>query len=430
MEEEEGKTTPHGTETVGWLAIEPGTGNWSGHLFEATITPDAVKQGWYSISFGQSFSAAPRFLAALASYDSAESAHLRYRRTYLTATGAQVRVEEDTVFDSEQIHTTETVAYLAIEGDGELTAQGGSSPASSTYYETQGGAMAVRRVGYPADNGIFYILSDHLGSTSLILAQDGTVVKQDYYYPYGGNRGTPYSEVTTRRFTGQYHEAGLPGGEGLSFYNARWYDPQLGRFISADTIVPVPFEPQSLNRFSYTLGNPINYSDPTGHNPMWCNDPYDGGGGPECAPLVRLGVQPGAKTSWTFKEKSLVWKAASLIDFRFMRRGASFLKVYGGTVLFEKTGISARNLGEATSKRKIIVNEHFDGVTIAGARTGAWWAVHELGHTFNYALAPNTIDGRNAGQGVIDLAVSKIYADVNGRSTLIAGGSTITTYEI
>ena len=271
MEEEEGKTTPHGTETVGWLAIEPGTGNWSGHLFEATITPDAVKQGWYSISFGQSFSAAPRFLAALASYDSAESAHLRYRRTYLTATGAQVRVEEDTVFDSEQIHTTETVAYLAIEGDGELTAQGGVSiPASSTYYETQGGAMAMRRVGYPADNGIFYILSDHLGSTSLILAQDRTVVKQDYYYPYGGNRGTPYSEVTTRRFTGQHHEAGLPGGEGLSFYNARWYDPQLGRFISADTIVPYPRNPQNLNAYAYVLNNPLRYVDPSGHV---CHDP-------------------------------------------------------------------------------------------------------------------------------------------------------------
>ena len=144
------------------------------------------------------------------------------------------------------------------------------SPAGSTYYETQGGAMAMRRVGYPADNGIFYILSDHLESTSLILARNGTVVKQDYYYPYGGNRGTPYSEVTTRRFTGQYHEAGLPGGEGLSFYNARWYDPQLGRFISADTIVPYPRNPQNLNAYAYVLNNPLRYVDPSGHV---CHDP-------------------------------------------------------------------------------------------------------------------------------------------------------------
>ncbi len=266
LEEEEGKSTPHGTETVGWLAIEPGAGNWSGRLFEVGLTADAVTHSWYSFSFGQSFSAAPRFLAGLASYDSDESAHLRYRRAQLTAAGAQVRVEEDSVFDSEYGHTTETAAYLAIEGSGELSATGGTSgPASTTYYETQGGALAMRRAGYPADNGIFYILSDHLGSSSVILAQDGTVVKRDYYYPYGGNRGTPYTDITTKRFTGQYHEAGLPGGEGLSFYNARWYDPQLGRFVSADSIVPEPGRPQSFNRYSYVLNSPLKYRDPSGH---------------------------------------------------------------------------------------------------------------------------------------------------------------------
>jgi hypothetical protein len=46
---------------------------------------------------------------------------------------------------------------------------------------------------------------------------------------------------------------------------ARWYDPALGRFISADTIVPDPANPQTLNRFAYALSNPIMYSDPSGH---------------------------------------------------------------------------------------------------------------------------------------------------------------------
>lgn len=39
----------------------------------------------------------------------------------------------------------------------------------------------------------------------------------------------------------------------------------MGRFTQADTIVPQPSNPQSLNRYSYTDGNPINYPDPTGH---------------------------------------------------------------------------------------------------------------------------------------------------------------------
>jgi len=37
-----------------------------------------------------------------------------------------------------------------------------------------------------------------------------------YFYPFGGNRGAAFSSVTTKRFTGQYHESSLPGGEGLS----------------------------------------------------------------------------------------------------------------------------------------------------------------------------------------------------------------------
>jgi hypothetical protein len=48
-------------------------------------------------------------------------------------------------------------------------------------------------------------------------------------------------------------------------YNARYYNPVLGRFISADTIVPDPANPQDLNRYSYVNNNPTNYTDPTGH---------------------------------------------------------------------------------------------------------------------------------------------------------------------
>ncbi len=70
-------------------------------------------------------------------------------------------------------------------------------------------------------------------------------------------RDVPFNSITAKRFTGQYHEASLPGGEGLSFYNARWYDPKLGSFLSADSIVPAPLDPQSLNRYAYVGGNPV-----------------------------------------------------------------------------------------------------------------------------------------------------------------------------
>jgi hypothetical protein len=48
-------------------------------------------------------------------------------------------------------------------------------------------------------------------------------------------------------------------------YGARFYSPALGRFISADSIVPQPGNPQNLNRFAYTVNNPLTHVDPTGH---------------------------------------------------------------------------------------------------------------------------------------------------------------------
>ena len=122
----------------------------------------------------------------------------------------------------------------------------------------------MRRSGYGVDD-VFQPLQDHLNSSNVIVDQAGTTVATNYYYPYGSNRGGAFSGLSTKRFTGQYHESILPGGEGLSYYNARWYDAQLGRFLSADTMVPGPHNPQVFNRYSYVNNNPLRYVDPTGH---------------------------------------------------------------------------------------------------------------------------------------------------------------------
>jgi RHS repeat-associated protein len=82
------------------------------------------------------------------------------------------------------------------------------------------------------------------------------------YLPYGGLRlGNASTLPTDYTFTGQRDEAGL----GLMHYGARFYSPRLGRFVSADVLVPHPGDPQSWNRYSYVLNNPLIYVDPTGH---------------------------------------------------------------------------------------------------------------------------------------------------------------------
>ena len=99
---------------------------------------------------------------------------------------------------------------------------------------------------------MIYLLGDHLGSTSLTANSSGGKVAELRYHPWGGTR---------YQFTGQRNDTAI----GLYFYNARYYDPALGRFIQADTIVPSPANPQSLNRYAYTLNNPLRYTDPSGH---------------------------------------------------------------------------------------------------------------------------------------------------------------------
>ncbi|MBI5877551.1 MAG: RHS repeat-associated core domain-containing protein [Chloroflexi bacterium] len=62
-------------------------------------------------------------------------------------------------------------------------------------------------------------------------------------------------------YTGQRADAST----GLMYYGARYYDSYLNRFISADSIVPGAGNPQALNRYSYVMGNPLKYTDPSGH---------------------------------------------------------------------------------------------------------------------------------------------------------------------
>jgi RHS repeat-associated protein len=65
---------------------------------------------------------------------------------------------------------------------------------------------------------------------------------------------------TDKLFTGQR----LDRDTGLYYYGARYYDQGLGRFISPDIVVQNPGNPQTLNRYSYCLNNPLKYADPTG----------------------------------------------------------------------------------------------------------------------------------------------------------------------
>jgi RHS repeat-associated protein len=125
------------------------------------------------------------------------------------------------------------------------------------------------RVAMREGDILYWLLTDHLGSTAITLDASGNRVTELRYYPYGNTRYNPGGQKTNYRFTGQRWDQ----GHGLYWYNSRWYDPLIGRFLSPDPLVPEPGNPshgdslrsQGLNRYAYVNNNPLKYTDPTGH---------------------------------------------------------------------------------------------------------------------------------------------------------------------
>ena len=124
------------------------------------------------------------------------------------------------------------------------------------YYTFAGQRIAMRQAGV-----VYYIHTDHLGSVSVVSDGSGALLAAQLYYPYGEVRWRAGTLPTDFTFTGQRAEASI----GLLDYRARYYDPALGRFVSADTLVPEPGNPQDLNRYAYVRNNPLRYTDPSGH---------------------------------------------------------------------------------------------------------------------------------------------------------------------
>ncbi len=91
---------------------------------------------------------------------------------------------------------------------------------------------------------------------------DGEIVESTEFMPFGAMREHSGQQVSDYKFTDQEFDAET----GLYNYNARLYDPLIGRFISPDSIVQAPFDPQTLNRYAYARNNPLIYTDPSGHS--------------------------------------------------------------------------------------------------------------------------------------------------------------------
>src|SRR6266436_5334688 len=112
-----------------------------------------------------------------------------------------------------------------------------------------------------------YVHPDHLGSTNVVTDENDAVAQTLDYYPYGGTRISVSTGGTNekRKYIDQFSD-----DSGLSYLNARYYNPSQGQFISEDPVFwgdPTQQnlgDPQSLNTYSYSVDNPITKKDPSG----------------------------------------------------------------------------------------------------------------------------------------------------------------------
>jgi RHS repeat-associated protein len=152
--------------------------------------------------------------------------------------------------------------------------------AAMKHITTPGGQEVATVKGTGGSAAVYYDHGDQLGSSSAITNSAGTLEELMDYFPYGNIRldqkAGSYSEQ--RKYTGHEYDVDT----GLSYMEARYYNPSIGRFLSQDPVylaignndqiklltktelTDVLSDPQGLNSYSYARNNPLRYVDPDG----------------------------------------------------------------------------------------------------------------------------------------------------------------------
>jgi RHS repeat-associated protein len=267
-------------------------------------------------------------------------------------------------------------------------------------------AVRVQVVG--GSSTVYYLHSDHLGSTTALStsAVGGGLVSGSTarYYPFGAWRTTPTQTLTDRGYTGHLENMEI----GLVYMRARYYVPAIGRFASADTIVPEPADPQSFNRYSYVNNSPLNFVDPTGRRPEGeCGTGWDCRPPKPKPPTPVVAFEADTGEEWTQAEMNVVenaaldvgaalarihnrdqwffWRAGDIDGYRPITARRAFLLVYGGPVHFVRKSFECAEgcFGRSISTQEIWV---YQNAVVRDER----FIVHELGHGFENALGAIT----------------------------------------
>ena len=161
----------------------------------------------------------------------------------------------------QKVEGSKTTNYYYQDGVVSYTTDGENSQTSQNLIGTDGNILATQRYGSDHTDYLLYH-KDIQGSTTSLVKEDGSA---DATYRY-----TDFGETTINGDDKAENEVCYTGGiydqsTGLYYLNARYYNPEDGRFVTEDTYRGETNEPDTQNLYVYCADNPVNYVDPSGH---------------------------------------------------------------------------------------------------------------------------------------------------------------------
>jgi RHS repeat-associated protein len=174
--------------------------------------------------------------------------------------------------DGRRLQATENSVTTTYIHDGSEIKYEENTNSTTTYIYGPTGRLA-RRTTINQVSNTYYYHTDHLSSTRLVTDTSKNIVAAATYHPFGTL--STIEGLERYLYTGKEKDA-----IGLYYYGARYYDPEIDRFLTRDPYTSLPDDPRTigatagayagsknprtLNRYSYAGNNPVKFNDPTG----------------------------------------------------------------------------------------------------------------------------------------------------------------------
>ena len=161
----------------------------------------------------------------------------------------------------QKVEGSKTTNYYYQDGVVSYTTDGENSQTSQNLIGTDGNILATQRYGSDHTDYLLYH-KDIQGSTTSLVKEDGSADATYQYTDFGETKinGDNKAENEVCYTSGIYDQS-----TGLYYLNARYYNPEDGRFVTEDTYRGETNEPDTQNLYAYCAGNPINYIDSSGN---------------------------------------------------------------------------------------------------------------------------------------------------------------------